>query len=211
MSDLLIEVITTGQLGANCYLAIDKSSGNTLIIDPGDDALYLIQYIKDLDVKPKKIIATHGHFDHIMAALELQLSYKIPFMLSKEDESLVQNMQQSAKHFIGIESGPPPNITSHINSSSILKFENHSFDVLPTPGHTPGSISLYNKKEKIVFVGDVIFAGGGIGRYDFSYSDSADLSVSVNKLLSLPENTIVYPGHGLKTTIKQEKNYHHKS
>ena len=118
MSELIIEVIATGQLGANCYLAIDESSGNALIIDPGDDAIYLMQYIKDLDVKPTKIIATHGHFDHIMAALELQLSYKIPFMLSKEDEFLVQNMQQSAKHLIGVDPGPPPNITSHITSNS---------------------------------------------------------------------------------------------
>jgi len=205
MQTLDIVTLTVGQLQTNCYLVIDGTTSDALIIDPGDDADYIERIISDKRLNPKSIIATHGHFDHILAVTELTLAYKIPFLIHKDDEFLVSNMQNSAKHFEGIDVDPPPRIDKFIDELNLITVGSHSLRVFHTPGHTPGSLSIYNKKQSFLICGDLLFAGGAVGRTDFSYSDPKLLAQSLSKVLLLSQDTIVYPGHGDRTKIGIER------
>ncbi len=197
----MVKTLVVGQMQANCYIMADLKTKNTCIIDPGDDADYIIRILSDNKLVPTKVIATHGHFDHIMAATELKLAYNIPFLISKNDAFLVRNMQKSARHFLGIMPDLAPQIDKYISEKDTIIIGSHSLSILETPGHTPGSICLYLKKENTLFTGDTIFSGGGVGRTDFSYSSTKKLYKSINKLLLLPQETVFYPGHGLKDTL----------
>ena len=202
-----IHKLITGQLRTNCYLAYDSQASDVIIIDPGDDADYIIRKIADLNKKPSKIIATHGHFDHILAATELKLAYDIPFLIHKDDEFLLKRLQSTARHFLGVKTDPAPLANEYLKEDDEVKTGKYTFKVIETPGHTPGGISLYCKKAKILFAGDTVFEKGGIGRTDFVYANNNQLIESIKKLLKLPENTIVYTGHGEETTIKEVKSY----
>jgi len=207
---MAFKVITlvVGQMQENCYLVYDSKSLETLIIDPGDDADYIERIIGDNKLIPKLIIATHGHFDHIMAVTEIKLAYNIPFKIHKNDEFLVKNMASSAKHFLGIETDPPPIIDEFMESKSIIKIGDNSLQVIETPGHTPGSICLYNKKDNILFTGDLLFANGGVGRTDFSYSNGEELIKSLRTIFKLPQDTKIFSGHGRESNLKEEISYH---
>ncbi len=205
MSLLALRKLELGQLQTNCYLLSNKKTGQAIIIDPADDADYIIRIIEDNNLKPIKIIATHGHFDHVLAINELKLAYKIPFFLHKKDEFLLKYMRRSSKYFTGFDPGPAPKPDGFLKEGEILA---HKLKIIHTPGHTPGSITLFNKSEKIAFVGDLIFSQGGIGRTDFSYSNKKDLEKSIQRILKFPEETIIYPGHGEKTTIGQFQRFY---
>lgn len=182
-----VEKVVVGQLGTNCYLVWDEKTRKTIIIDPGDDGDYIIRKIQDFKLSPVLIIATHGHFDHVLAALELKLAFSIPFLIHKADLFLLNRVQQPNKF---------------VKEGDIISFGQEKLKVLETPGHSPGGISLLEKG--VVFSGDTIFADG-FGRTDFSYGSKEDLEKSVKKLFKLPEDTIVYPGHGEETTIGEIK------
>ncbi|MCL5798484.1 MAG: MBL fold metallo-hydrolase [Patescibacteria group bacterium] len=209
MENLQITVLTVGQMVTNCYLLYDPDTLSTLIIDPGDDAEYIIRKLKDMSLRPVFLAATHGHFDHIMAALELQLAFDIPFYINKKDIFLMKNMQQSARHFLGIlQVDPPPQISGFLTDKKNLNVGNEKIEILETPGHTPGSVCLYQEKSKSLFGGDLLFAGGGVGRTDFSYSSSDFLQKSLYSILSLPDDTTIFPGHGPSFILSQYKNNH---
>ena len=185
--------LSVGQLQANCYL-VKINDRECIIIDPGDDAEYIIDTIQQEKLIPKMILATHGHFDHIMAVWQLQVIYQIPFFIDQEDEFLVKRMQQSAQHFIpGIKCSPPP---SKIKFWQNQNLKNFGFEIIKTPGHTPGSVSYFFQEQKTIFVGDVVFANGMIGRTDFKYCDSEKLRLSIERIFKLPGDIMVYPGHG---------------
>ena len=205
MGSITVETLTVGQLQTNCYIIADRSTKDAIIVDPGDDADYIERIVADKHLTPIYSIATHGHFDHILAVTELTLAYKIPFLIHKKDAFLVQNMQRSARHFLGITVDPPPRIDRRITAKDVLKIGEANIKIIETPGHTPGSICLFLQDEKLLFVGDLLFSGGGVGRTDFSYSNSTDLSDSLKKIFALPEDTIVYTGHGNPTTIGKER------
>lgn len=188
--------LIVGQLQTNCYLLIDRKTQKTLIIDPGDDADYIERVIVDFNAKPTLIVATHGHFDHIIAAFELQMVYSIPFLIHKGDEFLVKDLRARTKHWLKVASPPPPKIDSFMKEDDIIQIGSLRFKVFETPGHTPGGISLYCEKEKILFIGDLFFADGSVGRTDFSYSSKEKLKESIEKIKKLPRQTIVFPGHG---------------
>lgn len=190
---------------SNCYLVYQPKTFHAFIIDPGDDDEYIIGKISQLNLKPKLILMTHGHFDHLMAAYALQTHYKIPVRLHKNDTFLVQQMSSSAKHFLGFDPGPPPVLDQNYLKTETLKLAGITFDIIESPGHTPGSICLYSQKNHCLFSGDLIFTRGGLGRYDFSYSDKNQLLSSVQRILKLPLETIVYPGHGDSFSLKKEK------
>jgi glyoxylase-like metal-dependent hydrolase (beta-lactamase superfamily II) len=201
-----ITTLRVGQMAANCYLLTDEKTGETLIVDPGDDAEYIMDKIASGHGVPQAIVATHGHFDHIMAARALELAYTIPCLMRPEDEFLVARMDETAKHFLGIRAVDPPPDVQPIGF--MLAVGKSKIEVVYTPGHTPGSICLYSPKDKILLTGDTIFADGGVGRTDFSYSDPSKISASLKKILSYPADTALYPGHGEPTTVGTEKKLH---
>lgn len=195
--------LIVGQLQTNCYLFIDK--GQCLIIDPGDDADFIISTIRDLEVKPIGLLATHGHFDHLLSATELKLAFEIPFYLHKADLPILKRTESTAKYFTGLSVDPPPPVDKYLKKGQILRVGKGKLRVIETPGHTQGSIIL--KGKGIVIVGDLIFAGGGVGRTDLPGGDSNLLNTSIKKILSLPKDTIIYSGHGEETTVEEEKKF----
>lgn len=190
-----IFTLTLGQMESNCYLLFDNKN-NALIIDPGDEADFISQKISDMKLKPVMIVATHGHFDHIMAVLSLKLVFKIPFIIHENDLFLVKKMHDNARHFLNIETGPVPTPDKFINNNNLNLLTDFGLEIMETPGHTPGSICLYLKTQNSLFSGDTYFDKGIYGRTDFSYSSAIELRESLTKIYQLPKNTVIYPGHG---------------
>lgn len=204
-----VERLVVGQLQTNCYLVWDKSSGEGVIIDPGDDADLIINRLRDLEIKPLFILATHGHFDHVLASLELKLALGIPFLVHQKDLFLLKRAVDSASHFTDNKEALLPLADKYLQGKEIIIFGSSQLEVQELPGHTPGGVVFLGKN--VVFSGDSLFYHG-IGRTDLSYSSKKDLLEGVhNKLFILPEETIVYPGHGEETTIGEEENFKKKS
>lgn len=200
-----ITKIMVGSMGTNCYIISDNKSCEAVILDPGDDGDYITQVISDKKLIPTEIVATHGHFDHILSVTELKLIYKIPFCMHANDQFLLKTMSSSVRHYLNITAGPTPVIDHFIQAGDIIKIGRLNFHVLETPGHTPGSICLYHKRSNNLFVGDLLFAGGGVGRVDFSYSDANEMEESLDLINKLPSGTMIYPGHGEFFKLRQEE------
>jgi len=196
---MIIKKYSLGSLQANCYFLIEAN--DLILIDPGDDASFILEEIQRQRLNLKAIFATHGHFDHIGAVGEIQQSFNVPFYINEKDLFLVERLNETAKYFLGYNPYflPPKNI-KELNSKP-FHISRFTFDVIFTPGHTPGSVCFYFQKEKLVFTGDTLFKDG-VGRTDFSYSSRKDLENSLKRIFSLPKKTAVYPGHGGETTIK---------
>lgn len=196
MKQLQIKHLTVGELQSNCYLLYENDSGKTLIIDPGDAADYITTIINDLKLIPVMIIATHGHFDHILAASYLQINFSIPFAVNRKDNFLLENLKKSAAYFLKREIREnSPIINKFIENEDLIKIGNQGIRVLETPGHTPGSICLYSERQKILFTGDTIFFDGE-GRTDFSYGSDKQMKSSLDKIFRLSADTKALPGHG---------------
>lgn len=198
-----------GQLQANCYFLIE--GGNCLIIDPADDGSFILEELQRRKLKLKAMLATHGHFDHIMAVGEIQLSFKVPLMVNEKDQFLIDRLEETSKYYLGQKLQIIKPVLVKYLTKTNLQFsvflpcrQAGNFQIIQTSGHTPGSVCYYFKKEKIIFTGDTLFKGA-VGRYDFSYSSKTDLKYSLQGLFKLPSETIVYPGHGELTTIGVEK------
>lgn len=188
---------------ANCYFLVQNNE--CLVIDPADDASFILEELQRRRLKLVGMIATHGHFDHVMASGEIQLSINVPLYINKKDLFLIDRLTETADHFLGYKPVIiQPKKIENLNFENLLKIGNCKLKIIDTPGHTPGSCCYYFKDKNILFTGDTLFKQG-IGRYDFSYSSKKDLDNSLKKILKLPGNTIIYPGHGEETTINNEK------
>ena len=195
-----MEIITyqLGSLQANCYLLVNDK--NCLIIDPADDAPFILEEIQRRRLNLVGMLATHGHFDHIGAVGEIQLSFNIPLYIFKEDQFLIDRLGDTAKHFLGFDPHfiIPKNI-KYLKIENLLKIDNFKLKIIPTPGHTPGCCCFYFKEENALFTGDTLFAEG-VGRTDLSYSSKTDLNKSLAKIHKL-KNIVIYPGHGESAMI----------
>lgn len=196
--------MVVGQLQANCYLVYEERSKEALVIDPGDDADYIIRRIQDLKISPKLVVATHGHIDHILGVTEIKLTYKVPFYIHKEDIFLLSKAGESARYWLGFWPDPLVKPDNFLKEGKQIFLGKESLTVLETPGHTPGSVCLYN--QEVIFSGDTLFANG-IGRTDFRYSSEEKLQSSLKKIFHLPLSLKVYPGHGPDTVLEKEKRY----
>jgi glyoxylase-like metal-dependent hydrolase (beta-lactamase superfamily II) len=181
-----------------------------LLIDPADSADFILEEISRRNLNVVGLVATHGHFDHVMAVGEIQMSLKgrreseeLHLHINKKDEFLIKRLGETARYFLGYEPTVIPITSMKDLPEGEVTIGDFSFQVIYTPGHTPGSVCLYFP-HGVVFTGDTLFQNA-IGRYDFKYSDKHELKKSLDKLLELPEETIVYPGHGAETTIGAEK------
>lgn len=194
-----------GQLQANCYFIVDEKY--CLIIDPGDEGSFILEEIQRKNLKPLAILATHGHFDHLMAVGEIQRHFNIPLYINKKDRFLLDNLPQSAEYFLNYKPVILPILTiKELKNENDLRIKNFEIKIIFTPGHTPGSVCFYFPKEKILFTGDTLFKNG-IGRYDFSYSNKKKLLDSLKRIFRLPEKTKIFPGHGESSFLKNEKDF----
>ena len=192
-----------GPLACNCYVVGDEATRHALVIDPGGDADELAAFIKQEELVVTALVATHAHFDHIIAAERLRALTGAPFMLHDADRPLLDWMQESGRLFLGIELPPPPEVDTAATEGQHLVGGSLELEVVHTPGHSPGSISLISSEA--VFSGDTLFAGS-IGRTDLPGGDARALVGAVrSKLFSLDESLPVYPGHGPMTTLGAER------
>ncbi|WP_010096983.1 MBL fold metallo-hydrolase [Ornithinibacillus scapharcae] len=199
---MILKSFSLGPLGTNCYIVYhDKEA---LIIDPGAEGEKLVDWLTKQELEPLAILLTHAHFDHIGAVDHLRNHYAIPvYMHEAEQDWLESPTLNGSELFIGngISTTRPDYLLEH-GHSSIGTFD---FEVMYTPGHSPGSISFLFRDDNLIISGDVLF-NQGIGRTDLTGGDYHVLQDSIrNKLYKLPNELIVYPGHGPQTTIGVEK------
>lgn len=187
----------------NTYL-ISDDTGECMIIDPGcyepEEQDLLLEYFKENQLKPVKIVNTHCHIDHILGTAFLHDQYKLPFLIHPQEKPLLTASIAQGELF-GLEVQTPPEPTDFLNEGDTLTFGNSVFEVIHVPGHSPGGIVLLNKDQQCMFTGDVLFQGS-IGRTDLLGGDYDSLVSSIRqKLLILDPMIRVYPGHGPDTTI----------
>lgn len=193
-----------GPLQTNCYILSNKD-GSCLIFDPGEESDKVIQYLIQKKLKPLAILLTHAHFDHIGAVDGVREKFDLPVYIHKKEEKWLSDPELNGSQFFI----PGQTITARpaeflITSEKELTLGEFHFKVFETPGHSPGSVSFYFEHSGIVVSGDALFQSS-IGRTDLLGGNHDELLRSIHqKLLVLPEETIVLPGHGPATTIGQE-------
>ena len=203
-NNLLIETFPVGPLQCNCSILCDRAAGEAIVIDPGDEVGRIHQRLIELGVKLKQILITHAHIDHVGGAVKLKRLTNAPILMNYKDLPLLKMMDTQAA-WIGIE---PPEVASpddDLTDFLLVGFENFPAQVIHTPGHTQGSVCLYLEPQKTVFAGDTLFAGS-IGRTDLPGGDLPQIIDSIHsRLLTLPDETVVLPGHGPRSTIGDER------
>ncbi|MCU9613867.1 MBL fold metallo-hydrolase [Caldibacillus lycopersici] len=198
------EQIPLGRVQTNCYcLSIDSKC---IIIDPGAEGEKLAQILQEKGLRPIAILLTHGHFDHIGAVDFLREKYSIPVYIHKKERDWLSNSSLNASTFFFPDE--PMQIKPadfEISGAGKLTIDEFSFTIFETPGHSPGSVSYYVEAVQFIVSGDALFYGG-IGRTDLPGGNQQQLLSTIKEtLFALPEETIVLPGHGPKTTIAREK------
>ena len=192
---MLIETFTVGGLSTNCYVVSSQQTRDAIIIDPGIDlfleAESIFDYITQAALKVKFIVNTHGHSDHINGDAIFQEKYNVPICIHRLDAGALVVLENP--NF-------PPTVL--LDDGSEIKFGDETLKVMHTPGHTPGSICLVGDRR--IFTDDTLFAGG-IGRTDFPGGSDGEMQKSLQKLTELPDDFIVYPGHGPTTIMGEEK------
>ena len=198
---MLISGIIVGELYTNCYLVSNKSE--CIIIDPGADPNKIIEFLQSKKLTPKLIISTHYHADHIGGVKKLVEKFDIDFALGKNDLYYLDNQPSWVSNLITSYEKPPlPDIL--LSDGEKINIIGLEIKIIATPGHTPGSICIY--LEDNIFTGDTLFKNG-IGRGDLPGGDiDEEISSIKKKLLNLPDDVNVFPGHGESTKIINEKN-----
>jgi len=192
-----------GPLACNCYVVGEEATRLAIVIDPGGDAEELATEITEQRLIITAIVATHAHFDHIIAAERLRALTGAPFILHDDDRPLLDWMQESGRLFLGVELPPPPEVDTSAKEGDHITAGEVALEVVHTPGHSPGSISLV--APDVVFSGDTLFASS-IGRTDLPGGDGQALLDAVrSKLFTLDGDLAVYPGHGPTTTLETER------
>lgn len=198
-----IQTLILGSLNTNCYLLVDELTDKCLIIDPAASAETISSEIVSQNLEPIGMIATHGHYDHNMAAYELQLNFDLPLTVHQKDEFLVDEIRSRAAHWghklVGLKA---PTKKQFIHDGDEIECGSKVLKILHTPGHTPGGICIYNEENRVVFTGDTLFADG-VGRTDLSYSSAADLKKSITKIQKKFSGYQGRPGHGDQFIVRE--------
>ncbi len=196
-----VHTLVVGRLQTNCYIL--QSDSTALVVDPGDEPERILRFLTDISVKPGGIIATHTHFDHVLGVDSIRDKFKIPFLIHHDDLSMLESMQSRVRQIMGFSVPPPPKVDRFLKDGESIAFGEDRVKVIHTPGHSPGSISLAG--QGFVLTGDALF-NQSIGRTDLPGGDLDTLVRSITeRLFTLDEGTIVYPGHGPETSIGDEK------
>jgi glyoxylase-like metal-dependent hydrolase (beta-lactamase superfamily II) len=198
-------MFTVGKLFTNCYIAACPETKEAIIIDPGfesvSEAEKIFQFIEENALKLKFTVNTHGHPDHICGNGVVKRKFQTPILIHEKDAFMLGRLGKVVAKFIGFNYSSP-SADALLKDGEFVRFGKTTLKVMHTPGHSPGSISLIGESE--VFTGDTLFAGS-IGRTDIPQGSVSDMKKSLRKLANLPDNFMVYPGHGPTTTIGEEK------
>jgi glyoxylase-like metal-dependent hydrolase (beta-lactamase superfamily II) len=205
---MIHEVLPVGMLACNCSIFGDEQSLEALVVDPGDDIGKVLAILQRHGLKLKAIIVTHAHIDHIGGAAQLKQATGAPVYMNSADAGL-QKMMDVQAAWLGVPTPAPVQVDIEAADSGSVLIGETEFQVLHTPGHTPGSISLYIPAENKLVAGDTLFRDS-IGRTDLPGGDGGRILRSIHdKLMPLPDETVVIPGHGELTTIGREKQFNY--
>lgn len=201
---MILETFPVGPLQCNCTILGDETTREAMVIDPGDNIPQILVRLAKHGLTLKQIVVTHAHIDHVGGAVQLKEATGAPILLNENDLPLLKMMDMQAG-WLGIA---PPEVAApdvSVEDGMVVGIANHAAQVLHTPGHTQGSICLHFAPEKLLVAGDTLFAGS-IGRTDLPGGDGRQILRSIHdRILTLPDETRVIPGHGSGTTIGEER------
>jgi hydroxyacylglutathione hydrolase len=198
------KILPVGLLQCNCSVVGDEATHEAMVIDPGDDIGEILRIVNDAAMKVTQIVVTHAHIDHVGGAMKLKQLTGAPILLNQDDHALLKMLDVQAS-WLGMQPPGKVEIDSNIGDADRVNAGNVSATVLHTPGHTEGSVCLYFPAEKVLIAGDTLFAGS-IGRTDLPGGSYEKIIRSLHdRVLALPDETIVVSGHGPITQIGEER------
>lgn len=202
---MLIAGLTVGLLQENCYILGCEDTQRGVIIDPGDSARAILNEVDEMGLKIEKIINTHSHFDHVLAVNAVRAATGATFHLHRKDLPILRAAPERVREWLGAGVDPIDEPDHFLEQGQEIEFGNEALEIRFTPGHSPGHVVFVDHGNEQVFAGDTLFRGS-IGRFDLPLADGPTLLNSIQlELLTLPDNYVVYPGHGEATTIGSER------
>jgi hydroxyacylglutathione hydrolase len=203
--ELQVRGVVVGLFRENCWIVGSRRRGEACVIDPGDEPEQILALARDMGVRITRVVASHAHLDHIMAARAIVEATGAPFLLHQADQFIADNLPVSARMLLGQDVPPAPTPDAFPTDGQDLEIAGVTVQVIHTPGHTPGSLCLYAADARLLFSGDTLFRES-IGRTDLPGGDTDEILRSISRrLFSLPADTRVLPGHMQETTIAHEK------
>jgi hydroxyacylglutathione hydrolase len=203
IAGMIVETVPVGINESNCYLVAEARGCQGVMIDPAADPEIILERCSLLDLSIAKILITHAHWDHIGALREIKTQTSARICCHEKDLPLYNALVEQLA-FMGMDGEPPPPVDDFVRDNQKITVGRLDFTVIHTPGHSPGSASYL--VGNALFCGDVLFAGGGVGRTDFPGASAPELKDTItNRIFSLPPETVIYPGHGPPTTVEKEK------
>ncbi|MBO6119668.1 MAG: MBL fold metallo-hydrolase [Lachnospiraceae bacterium] len=204
MKECNIEKVLNGRLAEFCYF-IHANDNDCICIDPGYETDRIMRYIEQHNLVVKEILLTHGHFDHMLSCYYLQQKFGSNIYISKEDEEILYNAEHNYSNLINKTTFDEFKIKDYVKDNEMINLLGYDIRCISTPGHTKGSMSFYFETQRVLFSGDTLFFET-YGRVDLYGGSYADIKNSIeNKLFTLPNEVLVYPGHGETTSIGKEK------
>jgi glyoxylase-like metal-dependent hydrolase (beta-lactamase superfamily II) len=201
---MIHKVLPVGPLQCNCSIIGDETTHEAMVIDPGDDIEDIVAIINQHKLKVKQIVITHAHIDHVGGAMKLRAQTGAPILLNQNDLALLKMLDVQAS-WLGMPSPGKVEIEADLKHDQTLETGSLSANILHTPGHTEGSVCLYFPAEKLLIAGDTLFARS-IGRTDLPGGSFEKIIRSLHdRVLTLPDETVVIPGHGPRTTVGEER------
>jgi hydroxyacylglutathione hydrolase len=201
---MIHEILPVGPLQCNCSVIGDETTREAMVIDPGDEIEDVLALIEKHNLQVKQIVITHAHIDHVGGAMKLRVATGAPILLNQNDYALLKMLDVQAA-WIGMKNPGKVEIDHSVGHADTIRVGSLTANVIHTPGHTEGSVCLYFPAESKLIAGDTLFAGN-IGRTDLPGSSMEKIIDSLHeKVMALPDDTLVVPGHGPLTTIGEER------
>ncbi len=201
---MIHKILPVGPLQCNCSILGDETTHEAMVIDPGDDIDDVLAILRQHKLQVKQIVITHAHIDHVGGAMKLRAATGAPILLNQDDYELLKLLDVQAT-WIGVPDPGKVEIEASVGTGDSLQVGSLKANVLHTPGHTEGSVCLYFPAEKLLIAGDTLFARS-IGRTDLPGGSFEKIMRSLHdRVLTLPDDTVVIPGHGPRTTIGEER------
>jgi len=203
--ELEVRGVVVGLFRENCWIVGSRQRGEACVVDPGDEPEEILALARDMGVRITRVVASHAHLDHIMAARAIVEATGAPFLLHADDLPIADNMPASARMWMGQEVPPAPTPDVYPTDGQDIEVAGVTLRVIHTPGHTPGSLCLYAADARLLFSGDTLFRES-IGRTDLPGGSTEQILRSIaERLYGLPPDTRVLPGHMQETTIAHER------
>lgn len=201
---MIHEILPVGPLQCNCSIIGDENTREAMVIDPGDEIEDILEVVRKRNLQVKQIVITHAHIDHVGGAMKLRGATGAPILLNQNDYALLKLLDVQAA-WIGVANPGKVEIDRSVTTGETVSAGSHTGQILHTPGHTEGSICIFFEPEKKLIAGDTLFAGS-IGRTDLPGGNMHKIIRSLHDtVLTLPDDTVVVPGHGKLTTIGKER------